>query len=338
MTDIFISYKRQDEARVAPIVEGLRGAGLSVWWDREISGGQAWRQSISEQLEAARCVIVIWSEISVGPLGEFVHDEAGRAKARGVLVPVRIERITEPIGFGEIQSLDLVDWRGNPSDLRFQNLVAATKAVVAGQPRPRPMTPARRARLLAGWASGFGIVAMVLGFATNVVGLQKPLCKIPGVHAVCASWGLGGVPTAAEAALWTQRVAGDCEGLRTYVAKFPKGAFAEEAGRRLQAVVTVGDVKWIPGEQPLPLTVRSTLAPLANEQAARADALTRARTEANQACEMLKASGLYRLKPATVEAQSWRCSARGSGSVCGFDGRVTCHFEARQVTQHQVCE
>ncbi|HYU30577.1 MAG TPA: toll/interleukin-1 receptor domain-containing protein, partial [Thermoanaerobaculia bacterium] len=157
MTDIFISYKREDEARVAPIVEGLRGAGLSVWWDREISGGEAWRQSISEQLEAARCVIVVWSEISVGPLGEFVQDEAGRAKARGVLVPVRIDRVKEPLGFGEIQSLDLVGWRGNRRNLRFRNLVAAAKAVVAGGPRPRPLTPGRLARLLAAWVSGLGV-------------------------------------------------------------------------------------------------------------------------------------------------------------------------------------
>ena len=161
MTDIFISYKREDEARVAPIMEGLRGAGLSVWWDRDIAGGASWRQSIHEQLETARCVIVVWSETSVGPLGEFVQDEAGRAKARGVLLPVRIDHITEPLGFGEIQSLDLVDWRGNPKDLRFQNLIAAAKAVVAGGPRPRPMTPSRRARLLATWVSGQQAIARV---------------------------------------------------------------------------------------------------------------------------------------------------------------------------------
>ena len=337
MTDIFISYKREDEARVAPIVEGLRSAGLSVWWDREISGGQAWRQSISEQLEQAKCVIVVWSEISVGPLGEFVHDEAGRAKARGVLVPVRIDRISEPIGFGEIQSLDLVDWRGNPRDLRFQNLVAATKAVVAGQPRPRPMTPGRRARLLAAWASGFGVAATILGFATNVVGLQKPVCKIPGVRAVCASWALGGLPTKAEEVLWAQRVKGDCEGLRTYLAKFPKGAFAEEAGRKLQAAKTHEEELWTPADQRLPLTVRATLSPLANEQAARADALTRAVTEAERACDGYK-SGEFRLASATAEPQSWRCFARGSGAVCGFDGQAICKVEARRVTQHQICE
>jgi TIR domain len=339
MTDIFISYKREDEARVAPIVEGLRSAGLSVWWDREIAGAEAWRQSISKQLDAARCVIVVWSEISVGPLGEFVHDEAGRAKRRGVLLPVRIDRVSEPLGFGEIQSLDLVDWRGNPRDLRFKNLVAAARAIVNGKPRPRPMTPGRRARFWAAWVSGLGVAAAVLSFAANLVGLQNPLCKIPGVHAACASWGLGGVPTREEETLWARRVTGDCDGLRTYLARFPEGAYAEEAGRRLQAAVTVETETWVPGEQRLLFAVEKTLDPLANEQAARADALTRAKAYADGTCEGLKIGGL-RVKSATVEAQHqhWRCLPRGSGVVCGFDGQVICRFEARRVTQHLVCK
>jgi hypothetical protein len=337
MTDIFISYKREDEARVAPIVKGLQGAGLSVWWDLDISVGQARRQSISEQLEAARCVIVVWSKTSVGPLGEFVQEEAGRGKARGVLIPVRIDRVTEPLGFGEIQALDLVGWRGNRRNLRFRNLVAAAKAVVAGGPRPHPMTPGRRARLLAAWVSGLGVAAAILGFAADLSGLQTPLCKIPGAHAVCVSWGLGGLPTKDEQALWTSRVAGDCEGLRAYLAQFPKGAFAEEAGRRLQAAETIEDESWTPEEQRLPLTVRATLAPLATEKAARADALARGPVEARQICEGFEA-GEFRLVSATAEAQNWRCSARDSGSVCGFDGQAICQVEVRRVAQRQVCK
>lgn len=337
MTDIFLSYKREDEARVEPIAEGLRGAGLSVWWDRDIPGGQAWRQSISEQLETARCVIVIWSETSVGPLGEFVHDEAGRARARGVLVPVRIDRITEPLGFGEIQSLDLVEWRGNTRDLRFQNLVAAAKAVVAGGPRPRPMTPSRRARLLAAWGGGLGLVATLLGFGADLVGFQKPLCKIPGIHGMCASWGLGGIPTEEEESLWAKRVPGDCEILQDYLARFPKGAYAGEADRLIQAAVPVEDESWSPQEQRLPLVVRSTFAPLASENAARTDALARAETEAARTCKGFD-GGEYRLVSATAEAQGWRCSARGSGWICGFDGEAVCQVEARKITQRKVCK
>jgi hypothetical protein len=336
MTDVFISYKREDEARVAAIVAGLRRAGLAVWWDRDIAGGEAWRQSISEQLTAARCVIVVWSEISVSPRGEFVQDEAGRAKARGVLVPVRIDPITEPLGFGEIQSLDLVGWRGNRRDLRFRNLVATVNAVVAGGPRPRPLTRGRLARLAAGWLGGIGVAATLLGFAMDLAGLQEPLCKMPGLHALCASWGLGGVPTEEEEKLWSQRAPGDCTGLRTYLARFPKGAYAEEAGRKLQAAETVEEETWVPETHRLPLTVRTTLAPLVNEKAARADAVTRGAGEASQACAGF-AGGEFRLVSATAEPQSWRCSSRGSGWVCGFDGQAVCQVEIRRVTARQVC-
>lgn len=39
MADVLVSYKREDRARVAPIVDGLAGAGLSIWWDKAIPGG-----------------------------------------------------------------------------------------------------------------------------------------------------------------------------------------------------------------------------------------------------------------------------------------------------------
>ena len=34
MRDIFLSYAREDEARVRPIVEELQARGWSVFWDR----------------------------------------------------------------------------------------------------------------------------------------------------------------------------------------------------------------------------------------------------------------------------------------------------------------
>lgn len=46
MTDIFLSYKREDEARVARLVQALEGAGLSLWWDRGLPGSEEWRANI----------------------------------------------------------------------------------------------------------------------------------------------------------------------------------------------------------------------------------------------------------------------------------------------------
>ena len=39
MTDVFFSYKREDEDRVVKLVIGLEKAGLTVWWDRGLPGG-----------------------------------------------------------------------------------------------------------------------------------------------------------------------------------------------------------------------------------------------------------------------------------------------------------
>ena len=79
MTDIFLSCKREDEGRVALLVRALEGAGLSVWWDRALPGGEDWRSRIQAALDAAKIVIVCWSRASVGPEGGFVRDEAARA-------------------------------------------------------------------------------------------------------------------------------------------------------------------------------------------------------------------------------------------------------------------
>src|SRR5215203_2857177 len=118
MADVFVSYKREDRARVAPLVESLETAGLSVWWDRDIPGGANWRQTLLTHLDAARCVVVIWSTSSVSAAGEFVQEEADRARSRHVLLPIRFDDVTEPLGFGYAQSLDLTQWDGRADDPR----------------------------------------------------------------------------------------------------------------------------------------------------------------------------------------------------------------------------
>ena len=132
MSDVFISYKAEDRRRVQPLVDALHSDGYSVWWDQHISAGDEWRPTIERQLDAARCVIVAWSKRSVGPEGQFVRDEASRALQRRVYVPVAIDNVRIPLGFGESQATSLRGWRGDPSDARYQAVLAAVRRIVRG--------------------------------------------------------------------------------------------------------------------------------------------------------------------------------------------------------------
>ena len=127
MTDLFLSYKAEDRARILPLVQALEQDGFSVWWDEHIGGGDDWRETILRHLEAAKCVIVVWSRRSVGPEGEFVRDEASRAKRRGTYLPVRIDKVDPPLGFGETQALDLRSWKGDRTHPRYQALLSALR-------------------------------------------------------------------------------------------------------------------------------------------------------------------------------------------------------------------
>src|SRR5688572_3266712 len=129
MSDVFISYKAEDRARVRPLVDALEADGLSVWWDAHIGGGDEWRDTIARHLDEARCVIVVWSKRSVGPEGRFVRDEAARALRRGAYLPVRIDKVEPPLGFGETQALPLSGWKGNRSDPRYTAVANAVRAI-----------------------------------------------------------------------------------------------------------------------------------------------------------------------------------------------------------------
>ncbi len=63
--DIFISYAREDLEWVRPLAAELERHGWRVFWDQRIPAGKSWRSHIGARLEAARCVIVVWSEFAL---------------------------------------------------------------------------------------------------------------------------------------------------------------------------------------------------------------------------------------------------------------------------------
>jgi TolB-like protein len=163
MSDVFVSYKAEDRPRVLPLVNALEAEGLSVWWDTIIAGGSEWRQDIQQQLDEARCVLVVWSKRSVAPEGRFVRDEANRAQRRGTYLPVKIDNVEPPLGFGEIQAIPLKGWRGSRTDARYQTLLNSIRAMLAGeraQPAPGASRISRRGVIVSAGAAA-GVAATV---------------------------------------------------------------------------------------------------------------------------------------------------------------------------------
>ena len=138
MSDVFVSYKAEDRRRVKPLVDALEAEGYSVWWDEQIGGGAQWRHTIEEELNSAKCVVVVWSKRSAGEFGTFVQDEATRAQQRHVYVPVLIDKVHLPLGFGETQALPLVGWHGDRSDPRYEAILSAVGRNTGTKPRARP--------------------------------------------------------------------------------------------------------------------------------------------------------------------------------------------------------
>lgn len=138
MADIFVSYARQDRGFSQRFVKALESRGFSVFWDSEIRTGQEWRDEIEANLDAARCVIVIWSEKA--RKSKWVKEEADSGKERGILIPIRIDASTLPLGFRGIQTADFSQWSPGGDGVELEALVRHVARIV--QPsRPRPSYP-----------------------------------------------------------------------------------------------------------------------------------------------------------------------------------------------------
>jgi hypothetical protein len=80
VSDIFLSYAREDLPRVKPVVAALEQRGWSVWWDRTIRPGQTFDAVIEAALDEARCIVVLWSRESVK--SQWVRTEADEGQQR----------------------------------------------------------------------------------------------------------------------------------------------------------------------------------------------------------------------------------------------------------------
>ena len=130
MADVFISYKKEDKARVAPLVAAFEARGYSVWWDQEIEAGEEWFRRILAEVRAAKLTIGVWSSRSVDDEKLFRPNREGKRYVEiehdetpaGRLIPVLLEAGRIPLTYKHVQAVDLTGWRGGKDDSALASL------------------------------------------------------------------------------------------------------------------------------------------------------------------------------------------------------------------------
>lgn len=194
MADIFVSYAREDEARIRSLVQMLEAQHWSVFWDRRIPPGKSWREHIGRALAEARCVIVAWSAHSIA--SSFVAEEADDARNRGLLVPVMIDPVLPPLGFRSVQAAELPDLGRADPPAGAEVLLGAVRSVLSAAPAAAPVTaaavsapaaavPPRRHLPTALWLAGIGVLLAItwLVFGNRQPTELTPAVRVPRVEA-----------------------------------------------------------------------------------------------------------------------------------------------------------
>lgn len=334
MRHVFISYKREDSVRAARLVRALEDDGFRVWWDRDLPGAESWHAGIERALDEAGCVIVLWSRDSVGPAGSFVRDEALRARARGCFVPVLIDPVQPPLGFGEDQAIDLTRWSGSPRALEFRDLASTVRARLDGRPVPMPLAPrARLARRVALGSAASLTFAITSALGANAFGVQGRLCALGVLSDACGAVGLGNRPVRAERLAWSARAAGSCEALRDHLRRFPQGAYVSQATALLEGARPDTAPVFTPFARRAAWGVRSSPRPLKDSLQARDDALARLTLDAassSLACGVR--SDFERLDSVVVREHHFACHRAVDGEWhCAVEAELACQMRHREV-------
>lgn len=148
---VFLSYSRADQKRALPVIKALEAAGLQVWWDGLLEGGDTFLPTTEAALEGADAVVVLWSKISVE--SNWVRDEATRGRDRQCLVPLTIDGTMPPLGFRQFQVIDISKWRGKANAPEIERAVRAVLSFAGrdpGKPMPIPHQPVVSRRALLG--------------------------------------------------------------------------------------------------------------------------------------------------------------------------------------------
>jgi hypothetical protein len=257
MTDVFLSYAREDRERIRRITSSLQQEGWDVWWDPsepDLAGVED-----NSKLQGAGVVLVVWSSFS--RFSEYVRAEASSGLYRNKLVQVTVDRTEAPRPFDQLGVLDLSSWSGDRDDAEWRDLTNALRQF-AGEPGTRKPHSELRSRkpsyIDRRTVSPMAVVGLVVAAAAvagiwfgDPLGWRKPHTNEPKTAvadvetAKPTSAGIAqpqpGVVTQAEYSpeaerAWARIDRQDPAALRTYLISYPHSTAAESAHSLLRVL------------------------------------------------------------------------------------------------------
>lgn len=188
--EIFISYRRADQAKARLLHALLKQRGIDAWYDGLLGPGEDWRQKTAQALEQAPIFVLLFSRIA-SESDDISKELAAATFSKKLIVPVRIENIkpsgaflyelasrnwTDAYEDAEASFADLADKlaalvKGGPAADVAAYSLGSTEPPPKIEPRPQPAAPPppvttpwfKRLPVLAG--AGALAVAVIAGAA-----------------------------------------------------------------------------------------------------------------------------------------------------------------------------
>jgi TolB-like protein len=203
---VFLSYASQDAEAAKRICDGLRAAGIEVWFDQsDLRGGDAWDQKIRHQIHGCALFVPVISQHTQERLeGYFRHEwnlaierAHHMARQKAFLMPVVVD------GTGDRDALvpdefRAVQWTRLPNGETPGAFVERARRLLSPELSATPRAPAipDPVPVRAAWSSKpavLAIIAVVVLGALAYFGILKPWTSKPSVSATVAA---GAAPTA----------------------------------------------------------------------------------------------------------------------------------------------
>src|ERR1700709_737218 len=90
--EIFISYRRADQAWARHLHAELKAQGVEAWYDALVGPGQDWRLATAKALEASQIFVLLFSE-NAAQSSDIAKELAAATLENKLIIPVRLQNI-----------------------------------------------------------------------------------------------------------------------------------------------------------------------------------------------------------------------------------------------------